>query len=165
MTEVPAVIEVLNSASTWLRSRGIAQWPESFDQGPITSSAERGELYIAVDDENVVGTMTLQWSDPPFWGDRSDAGFLHRLAVRRHHAGLGRRLIDWADLHSELERRAYLCLDVMTPNLQLRRYYEALSFEKAPDLVEPMQYLSQRRWQTTLYQREVGRFRALDWFC
>ncbi len=44
--------------------------------------------------------MNLQWSDPFFWGDNdTDAGYVHRLAVRRDHAGrgFGEALLAWAD--------------------------------------------------------------------
>lgn len=109
-SEVPAVIDVPADASAWLASLGVDQWPKRFSDSFISATAERGELYVAVDEpEVVVGTITLQWSDPMFWAERCDAGFFHRLAIRRSHAGLGRRLIDWADDHTEQREGGPIC--------------------------------------------------------
>lgn len=160
VSDVPAVIDVLSGASRWLRSRDIIQWPERFEDSFIAASAQRGELYVAVDGDSVVATITLQWSDPMFWGQRSDAGFFHRLAVSRSHAGLGRRLIDWADRQTEQHGRPFLCLDVMTSNRRLRAYYESLGFEKVGDIQGPPEHphgAAHGAWQATLYHRPVGR--------
>lgn len=162
-SDVPAVIELLADTSAWLRSLGIDQWPPRFSDSFISATVERGELQVAVEVGEVVGTITLQWSDPVFWGDRDDAGFFHRLAVRRSHAGLGRSLIDWADLQTEERGRPYLCLDAMTSNRRLRDYYEALDFEVVGKIEGPREHphsAAHGRWQATLYQRPVGQFRA-----
>lgn len=162
-SEVPAVIDVLADASAWLASRGIDQWPKRFSDSFISATAERGDLYVAVEEPEVVGgTITLQWSDPMFWAERCDAGFFHRLAIRRSHTGLGRRLIDWADYHTEQRGRPYLCLDAMTSNRRLRDYYEDLGFEEVGQIEGPREHphaSAHGRWQATLYQRPVAQYR------
>lgn len=160
--DVAAVIDVLAEASAWLRSKDIHQWPPRFSEGFIAATAEGGELYVAVECSDLVGTITLQFSDPMFWGERADAGFFHRLAVRRSHAGLGRSLIDWADRQTEAGGRPFLCLDAMTSNRRLRDYYEAMGFEEVGQIEGPAEHphsAAHGRWQATLYQRPVGRYR------
>jgi ribosomal protein S18 acetylase RimI-like enzyme len=164
-SDVPAVVEVLAGASAWLASRGVDQWPERFSDSFISATAERGELYVAVEEPEVVGTITLQWSDPMFWAERCDAGFFHRLAIRRSHTGLGRTLIDWADNQSEQRGRPYLCMDVVTSNRRLRDYYEALGFQEVDQIEGPREHPHSSalgRWQATLYQRPVRQYRELS---
>ncbi|MGH8989076.1 MAG: GNAT family N-acetyltransferase [Acidimicrobiales bacterium] len=161
-SDVTAAIDVLSEASAWLRSIGIAQWPERFADSFVAATAERGELYVAVEGPEVVGTMTMLWSDAMFWGDRRDAGFVHRLAVMRSHAGVGRRLIDWADEQAEQHRRSYLCLDTLSSNRKLREYYEELGFELVGEVDGPREHphtAAHGRWQASLYERLVGQHR------
>lgn len=116
----------------------------------------QGELFVAVTDEGTIaGTLTLLWSDPIFWGERDDAGYVHRLAVRRSHAGIGRPLLDWADAVVG-KRRAYLCVDVMSENVRLRRYYERLGFHRVREISGPASHphgATDTPWTATLYER------------
>jgi hypothetical protein len=59
------------------------------------------------DVQGTFGTVTLQWSDKKFWGDLPlDAGYVHKLAIKRSYGGkrLGLRLLAWAE--AKLERKA-----------------------------------------------------------
>jgi hypothetical protein len=76
---------------------------------------------------------------------QADAGFFHRLAVPRSHAGLGRGLIDWADRQTEAGGRPFLCLDAMTLNRWLRDCYEAMGFAEVGQIEGPGGTSSQRR--------------------
>jgi GNAT superfamily N-acetyltransferase len=107
-----------------------------------------------------VGTLTFQWDDPRFWGeDGADdrAGYVHRLAVRRAHAGtgLGARLLGWADDQVRAAGRTRLRLDVVSDNAPLRRYYERAGFAHVRDL-EGEAVLddgTRETWRTSLYER------------
>ena len=99
----------------------------------ITKAIDAGELFVAEIDSRTVATLQLQWSDPRFWGDidaDADAGYVHRLAVRRTDAGhgLGARLLDWADQQIRARDRSWLRIDVVSGNAPLRRYYESVRF-------------------------------------
>ena len=97
----------------------------------ITSARATGELFVAEVDRVLVATLTLQWSDVFFWGDaggRRDAGYVHRLAVRRAHAGVGlgrpaARLGRRADSGAGPDRGSASTWSAS--NGPLRRYYEA----------------------------------------
>ena len=56
------------------RNRGVYQWPERFPEHLLLMSGANQELYLVVEDGETAGTVTLQWSDPMFWGDRANAG-------------------------------------------------------------------------------------------
>ena len=82
-------------------------------------------IIIAETDGVVVGTLSLNWSDPGFWRNRSDTGFVHRLAVERSAAtqGLDEGLFSWAGGEMLGRGRVWLCVDVIYENARLRSYY------------------------------------------
>jgi ribosomal protein S18 acetylase RimI-like enzyme len=109
-----------------------------------------------------VATLTLQWSDERFWGEREpDAGYVHRLAVRRSHAGqgLGYRLLDWSDEQVCARGRGVLRLDVVSDNAPLRGYYEKVGFAHQRDVEGEAILRDGTRWpwQTSLYERRSDR--------
>jgi ribosomal protein S18 acetylase RimI-like enzyme len=156
------VIAVIEDAARWLMSRGIAQWqwfltPAGHDL--VNRRIAMHEVYLvhagATGPNDAIATVTVQWSDRDFWLDRGDdgtAGYVHGLAVRRAHAGLGwgEQLIDHAADRCRQRGRSLLRLDCMADNSQLRAYYERLGFE----LVE--QRRVHDRFDSALYQRAVA---------
>ena len=115
-----------------------------------------GTCYIAWDGAAPVGTFTLQWTDPAFWGERPDEGpdrarYLHRLAVRRSYKGLGRALVDLAE---ELTRRSgatCLRLDCLATDPGIRAYYEAAGFEYRGDV----DVIRREPWRASLYEKQM----------
>jgi GNAT superfamily N-acetyltransferase len=145
--EVGEVVAVLSEAAAWLRSRGIDQWPDPYPPGWVAPSVERGETYLAREHGTVVGTVTLRWADPAFWGEQPPvAGYVHGLAVRREFAGRGPELLEWAEEQVREEGRDRLRLDCRTDNASLRRYYEEHGFEHRGDTTV-------HDFQTSLYER------------
>jgi ribosomal protein S18 acetylase RimI-like enzyme len=157
--DVEAVVDVLAEVSTWLRAKGVRQWPDRFSEDFFGGYVRRGQLFVATVDAAIVGTVTLQWSDPPFWGDRDDAGFVHRLAVRRSHAGSGRSLLQWAEEQTLRHDRRFVCLDTLSSNTRLRRYYEDLGFRAVGEIAGPADHPTAPglgRWSATLYEKPIG---------
>jgi hypothetical protein len=119
--DVDDVVDLLAQAAAWSAVRGFPNWPPRFSSRVISSVARNGELFVAEIDGAVSATVTLQWEDPRFWGDMpavtdGDAGYVHRLAVRRSCAGhgIGYRLFDWTGLRVRANRGSWLRLDVVT---------------------------------------------------
>jgi GNAT superfamily N-acetyltransferase len=128
--QIDTVLGVLAEATAWLRARGIEQWPERFESDWVMPAIERGETWFAERDGEVVGSLVVQWEDPIFWaGFPADAGYLHRLVVRRHGDGLGARLLRWAERHTAGNGKPFLRLDCVTWNDALRGYYERAGYE------------------------------------
>ncbi|MHB8437322.1 MAG: N-acetyltransferase [Acidimicrobiales bacterium] len=85
---------------------------------------------------------------------------LHRLAVRRRYAGIGQATIEWAQQQVVAHRRAYLCLDCLSSNARLRRYYEDLGFHRVGEINGPLDHphsAAHGAWRATLYENMVGR--------
>ena len=166
MHDVDVVLDLLAEAAAWTAARGQPNWPARFSRRPIEANAQAGELFVAERAGEAVATMTLQWNDPYFWGDEGDdgrAGYVHRLVVRRDHAGggLGVRLLGWADEQVQARGRSQLRLDAVSDNAPLRRYYEARGFRHERDVSGEWTARdgSLTAWRTSLYRRRcvVGR--------
>lgn len=157
------MLDVLAAAARWVRAAGVDQWPERFPTQLIEEGIERGEVFLAIEDGLVVGTVTLQWSDPRFWKDSDDdAGYVHRLALvpTDRGRGLGHRLLSWADEQVVTAGRHFLRLDCPAENSSLGAYYRAAGFEHQGDVNG--EYSDERNegetisWTVSLYERRVS---------
>ena len=157
--DLDEVADVLAECSAWLRSKGIIQWPDRFPPNQFLPSFEAGDLYVVDGESALAATVTLQWSDPMFWGDRADAGFLHRMGVRRSSAGLGAGIMQWADAEVLVRGRQYLCLDCLSTNDRLRRYYEDHGYSMVGELTGPADHahtVAHGMWTAVLYEKPVN---------
>ena len=149
--DVAVVAGLLDEATVWVGERGYEQWPLPFPRDELEAAVERGEVYVAEVDREVVATVTLLWDDPMYWGDRPpDAAYVHKLAVRRACAGrrIGSAIVEWADMTAAAAGRAFLRLDCLADNPGIRSYYEELGFDHRGDLVVNSRNMS-------IYERPV----------
>jgi GNAT superfamily N-acetyltransferase len=155
------VLDLLAEASAWTASMGFANWPARFPDAIVSRGIAKGELYVGEEADVVVATAALAWSDPMFWGARADdAGYVHRLAVRRDRAGagLGAEIIEWAARQVSDAGREWLRLDAAADNLPLCSYYERLGFEYRGDATGELDQPdgTVRHWKQCLYERRCG---------
>jgi GNAT superfamily N-acetyltransferase len=153
------VLAILAEATAWLKTKSILQWPDRFPRSVVDANVESGSLFVATEDSFIVATVTLLWSDPSFWGDRDDAGFVHRLVVRRTHPGLGRTVLDWAADQARSRGRTHLCLDCLGTNQRLRRYYEELGFCLVDEVLGPADHphsAAHGSWTAALYEKAIS---------
>lgn len=150
--DLDTVLAILEEAARWLAGKGIDQWrPGSFPRQSIADAIARGEVILARLGEEAVGTLTLQWSDELFWGaGPPDAGYLHKLAIRRAFAGqeLGRSLLGWTERTVAAAGKQYLRLDCTGENEALCAYYERAGFA-------PRGERQGRGWRVRLYEKPV----------
>jgi GNAT superfamily N-acetyltransferase len=130
------VLDILNESARWLASRGINQWRiDGFPRELIARNILQREVYVARINRRAVGTFTLMWSDVLFWpGVREEAGYIHRLAVRREARGLGVELLKFAERVTTSSGRKLLRLDCFSGNRALCSYYERVGFVHVADI-------------------------------
>lgn len=124
------VVALLREAAAWMAAKGTPAWDmATLDRTLVDPFISRSQLVVATCGPAIVGACTLSPNDPEFWPDAPEglAAYLHKLAVRRSHAGreVSSRLISMC---RELARdwgRTKLRLDCH-PNL--RALYERLGF-------------------------------------
>jgi ribosomal protein S18 acetylase RimI-like enzyme len=125
---------ILAEAAEWLAAKGIDQWPAGgFREATTLRRIREGSVYLAYAADEPVATITLDaWADPELWtAAADDAGYVHRLAVRRAWAGrgIGEALLDWAGQRVAASGGRWLRLDCMRDNQALHDYYLRLGFE------------------------------------
>lgn len=133
ISEITLVLDVLNDAAEWLTSRSVRQWPQSFTEAMVGPALRDGETWLARQGGEVVGTVTLSWSDPAWPEAMEDAGYVHRLAGRDRGTGMGERLLAWAGQQVVARGRIHLRLDCVATNAALRSYYQRLGFAYCGD--------------------------------
>lgn len=126
--DIGKVIVILDEAAEWLRAQDVDQWPLRFQAAWVEPAIARGETWLVLVDGEVTATLTLDWSDPLWIDEEGEAGYVHRTAVRRSAAGLGRLMLDWAVDFTRQHRRGRLRLDCVESNARLRAYYEKVGF-------------------------------------
>lgn len=140
-SDVPTASRILTEATDWEESKGFpAPWPRPFPPQILLDASSRSELYLVEDPGGTpVGTITLQWADIPFWGERPpEAGYVHRFAIRRDFGGqgIGRRVIEWAGLRTRERGRFKLRLDCLTASTPLHEYYQSLGFQRVGEVTQ-----------------------------
>ena len=139
--EEDVVLDLLAEAATWLRARGIEQWPRRFPADSIG-----GELLVEQAGQPIA-TLAVADEDRALWGlDTAPAYYVSRLAVTRHGTGLGRRLLDWVAAKAAEHGKRYVRVATASDNPALRRYYERAGFTHVADPPHA-------RWPTSLYER------------
>jgi GNAT superfamily N-acetyltransferase len=146
---VEHVASILEEAARWLLSRGANQWPATVGRDRIAIQTDRCDFYLAWDGADAVGTFSLQPADVEMWGEQpDDALYLHSLAVRRSHRGLGRQLLSWAEQEAAGRGKRYLRLDCDAANPALRLYYEGAGYAYRRDVPGS-------GWTVSLYEKRV----------
>lgn len=150
--DIPMVATILDDATRFVASLGFEQWPMPFPHDELAMRIERDELYVVELDGRIVGTFTLLWDDPFFWGERPpDAAYLHKLAVPREHAGrgIGAAAVEWIDAEARARGREFVRLDCQRDIPGIRAYYERLGFRLHGEK-------EQGRFAWALYERRVA---------
>ena len=124
----------MTAAAQWLIDRDMRLWDlDEVSVQAITKFVAAGELYVAVQNNAVVGTFVIQFDDPEVWPHArpGEAMYVHLLAVARHVAGTGisTALLEAAADIARGAGCAYLRLDASTGHPPLRPFYERHGFE------------------------------------
>lgn len=144
--DVELVREILLEAEHWLRAMSEPLWrDDELSTDAISSDVEAGSYYVAECDGVAAGTLRFQLSDEETWPDVPDgeSAFVHRLAVRRSHAGgeVSSALLRWAANRTAALGLPKLRLDCVASRPKLRALYERFGFryhstrQVGPDLV------------------------------
>ena len=147
------VIRILNDTAEWLGSRGLPRrWGSALVRERFLAQIHHEEVFLARIGDDVVGTITLQWSDPVFWNGASpDAAYIHKFAVVRAYAGrkIGEEVLRWAEKKARLASKKYVRLDCLASNSIIRDYYEKAGYMHRGDI-------SPTGWRASLYEKPIS---------
>jgi len=142
LEEIDIVLGILDEAASWIKEQKLPSvWkPGEFCREAFLDQIARGEVHIGLVDGKPAGTITLQWSDPVFWGEQQpDSGYVHKLAVRPVYAGqkLGLEMLKWAEATARAAGKRFLRLNCLAADRKIRDYYEQAGFLYKGDVVRP----------------------------
>ncbi|MGE3075410.1 MAG: GNAT family N-acetyltransferase [Dehalococcoidia bacterium] len=151
--EFARAASILTEAAQWLIDSGQPLWPlDEISEAALRARCSDPETVLVgyAGDEAVV-TALLEWRDEMFWPGVGDAGFIHRLAVRRKFAGQGHAaaLLDWAAQEAARRGKSTLRLDCMADRHRLCAFYEGCGFERVGSFVREPYY------NNALYSRRL----------
>jgi GNAT superfamily N-acetyltransferase len=136
--DADAISNVLMEAVQWRAAhlRRVLWDTSKLGADVVEQLIARNEFIAVREGDQLVGVMTLQWRDLQFWPDRDDgqAGYLHKIAVRRAWAGrnVPAAMIAWAEQWALDQGRALLRLDC-EPHPKLLAIYAELGFVAIDD--------------------------------
>lgn len=124
------IASVLQEAARWIETWRDRLWdPAKLGEDFVSPILARGEFLLARADGRLAGVVIVQPEDRRFWPDRptGEAGYVHKLAVRRAFAGQGvsRALLEAAAGRAAGWDRKYLRLDC---HPELARVYVGFGF-------------------------------------
>ena len=129
----PTVVAILQEAAAWCEARGMPLWKANeLDPERLRAEVEQGLFYLVHEGTETLAVFKLQDSDVLFWPDvpPEEALYVHRIAVKRRHAGRGLPafLLDWCGERARARGCAFLRLDTEASRPKLRAIYEGLGF-------------------------------------
>lgn len=142
------ILEMRAEAASWLGRLGTDQWAKPFpDERTQTKrlldGILAGETWMVREGSTTVGTITVNdFANPLLWTEEEcaePARYVHKMTVRRSHAGLGLggRLLDWAGNRAAREGAKWLRLDAWTTNRVLQDFYRRQGFEHVRTVIRP----------------------------
>ncbi|MBW6436715.1 GNAT family N-acetyltransferase [Actinoplanes hulinensis] len=146
--DVETVLSLHAEASAWLAAKGTDQWqPDAVGRktrdkvkNSIAKNVASGTCWLACEGSTVVGTISVDsFADPEFWKDEDnpgDAVYVHRMIVRRDHAGrgIGKVLLRLAEEVARNSGRHWVRLDAWSTNEGLHGYYRSIGFQNVRTL-------------------------------
>lgn len=131
--DAAAVSSILEEAAAWQQRVGRPLWLDNeLSPSRIAADIAAGLVVLAEISGEQAGTVKFQLEDPVFWPDAlpGEAAYVHRLAVRRRHAGTGlsTALLHWAAARTRSLGRSRLRLDCDASRPRLRVFYERFGF-------------------------------------
>jgi GNAT superfamily N-acetyltransferase len=140
---VPISAAILEEAADRGATEGYVSWAPGNFTGPdargtarLRTDVESSSLFLVWSVDVAVATFSLLEQDLMYWpAAAEDALYLHRFAVRRAAAGVGRRAIDWMVAEAQGRGRAYVRLDCLADNPGICRYYEKAGFIEVDQVV------------------------------
>lgn len=136
LSEVPAVFSLLEKRVEWMRENNLHQWDECdylkiFPLEHFEREAEKGELYVLVDNENILGTFILLEEDERWRGqEKKNSYYIHTLATVPGIHGLGGAILDYVEKRAKDNGKDSVRLDCQKSNIALNAYYEKHGYQE-----------------------------------
>lgn len=153
LDEAPIVFNLWLGSAKWLQAKNIDQWnPVRFALEHVIEYMNSGsDVYLAVMNNEFVGTYLITWEDPFIWKelDDSESGYIHRFAVSRQFKGMGIgiKLLRIAEEQIRSKGKKHIRLDCMADNERINQYYRDAEFQY-------VRRMDEEGWSVNLYEKK-----------
>ncbi|MEN6472232.1 MAG: GNAT family N-acetyltransferase [Clostridiaceae bacterium] len=136
-------ISVMREVAAWGRANGFRAWKDEWltKEELVREEAPEEDFCVGLVDSQPACCMILQWVDTEYWPEapKYEAGYLHKVCVRRAYAGKGlvSRMVDCAEEEATARGARFLRLDTGWEMAKVRALYEALGFKLVQKLEFP----------------------------
>lgn len=148
---------VMREVAGWYRGHGYRVWPAEWltPEELFTEEARPENFYVGTVNGKTVCAFILQWSDWEYWpqAPKYEAGYLHKLCVRRDfaHQGMTARVVEALKVECRRHDAKYLRLDTGYEETAVRDIYLAAGFRIVKTLERDGKPVM------LLYELEVGK--------
>ncbi|WP_444684490.1 GNAT family N-acetyltransferase [Alkalicoccus luteus] len=128
--DAAAVTALLNRVTKRLLDINMMQWDYPWDEAAVIAQIDRGERYILISGDHVIGTFAMkQINEPMTFPVAPGSCYLFELAVEPVYQGqkIGQKLLEEAKLITA----GTLYLDCWAGNEKLRDYYTKAGWKEA----------------------------------
>jgi len=134
-SDVGRLMQLFEEARRWHREMRVAEWP-LFEPELVLDDLNQERVFVLLKDIHIVGSVTVNETDPHVWHDQAPALYIHRLVVSRALKGgnLGRLMVGRVDQIACEQGKRYLRLDCWSSNERLKSYYENIGFTQIGDM-------------------------------
>lgn len=142
---------IMTEASLWLIDRGEPQWmPHQVSEQALRDRCAPESVLVGRVANEGVAAVLLEWSDERCWPGVANAGFIHRLAIRRAWAakGYAEALLENAAGRAAAARKISLNLDCLAERSSLCAFYERCGFQRVGSI-------NVAGYQLALYTRAI----------
>lgn len=132
---VQTASSIMVEAAQWLKNKNEPMWnPEELTPDKLLKAYDLSEIYLGSLENNPALALVFQWKDETFWPKAADdeAGYLHKLSVRREYKGQGlsHKAIAWCKEQCRKNGRKFLRLDCDPNRKGLTKLYENNGFKR-----------------------------------
>lgn len=133
--DVNNAINIMKEVAFWGRSVGFRVWKDEWLTKEELLTEDNCEENFCIGKVSGFDAccMILQWQDSEFWADspKYEAGYIHKLCVKRAYAGKGlsRKMVEYAKKECNKRGAKYLRLDTGWTETKMRELYIGLGFK------------------------------------
>lgn len=139
-TELNEIMKIIKMAQEALKKNGVDQWQDNYpNEQVIKEDIERGESYLLIDNNKVIGTTVLSFETEETyneifdgqWITNSKYGVIHRIAVDNEVKGknAAREIIYNAQILCKNKNINSIKVDTHEDNIVMRKFLEKNNFK------------------------------------
>lgn len=150
--DIPFILNLLKERCKWFRDNKINQWgdwyyTELYNQDYFLEVMKQHQLYVAKEENEVVGAFLLKNLDLKYWHDNLEAYYIHHFIAKVGCHGIGVSMLRFIENLAMVNQISVLRLDCMKENPKISEYWKNCGFNKKGEFEEP--------YEGILWEKEI----------